>query len=179
MTVRRGRVQRLVHLASTAAAVLGIALLVGLGLGPRTGAYRTLTVFTGSMSPTFEAGSMIVQTPVDAADIRVGDVITYRIPVQDKRVVTHRVVDIVEPGNRPVVVTQGDGNEEPDPWTARLEGDTWRTRASIPLLGSALERLRSDGVRQVTTVGLPFLLAVLWLKDIWKRPNPSEIALDS
>ncbi|MEW6473982.1 MAG: signal peptidase I [Actinomycetota bacterium] len=83
------------------------------GLGPHTGRYRTLTVLSGSMRPTMPEGSVAIVIPVPPAEIRPGDVITYNIPVGDRRVVTHRVVEIVEGGDHPVVRTQGDANAAP------------------------------------------------------------------
>lgn len=167
-----GSVKRIGRVIATTVLVVGVAVLAGLGLGPRTGLYRTLTVYTGSMTPTYPAGSIVIQTPVAVDEVQVGDVITYRIPVDDRRVVTHRVVEIVEPGAHPVVITKGDGNDEPDAWQAKLTGDvTWKTRAGIPLIGRGLETLRSPATARLTTLGLPVLLALLWLKDIWRGPR--------
>ncbi len=49
--------------------------------------------------------------------------ITYRIPAEDRRIVTHRIVEIEVAGERPVVVTKGDANRNPDPWVAHLKGE--------------------------------------------------------
>lgn len=164
----------------TVSLVAGVGLLAVLGLGPRTGQYRTLTVLTGSMEPTYPAGSVIVQTPLDLREVAVGDVITYRIPVEDRRVVTHRVVEIVEPGDQPVVVTKGDGNAEPDAWAAKLTGETtWKTRMGIPAVGHLFESLRSSDAQRVSTMVLPAFLALLWLKDIWSKPAGSDPDSDS
>lgn len=170
----RPALQTVGRVTGPAALALGIGLLLLLGVGPHTGRYRTMTVLTGSMNPTYPPGSVIVQTPVPVRDVRVGDVITYRIPVEDHRVVTHRIVEIVEGGQHPTVITKGDGNPAPDTWTAKLESDmTWRTRAGVPGLGHVLQALRSPAVRSLALFGLPFLLALLWLKDIWSAPPPA------
>lgn len=147
-----------------------LLLLLLVGLGPRTGAYRTVTVLTGSMAPTMPVGAVVVSTPSPLEDVRVGDVITYRIPVEDRRVVTHRVVEVVRPGPHPVVRTRGDANAAPDPWTAELKGDrVWRARLTIPRLGLLLEDLRQPWVRRLLLMAVPLALAGLWLKDIWRR----------
>src|SRR5688500_6309775 len=93
--------------------VLGISVLVLmlLGIGPRTGAYRTLTVLSGSMAPSYRPGDVVVVRPADPRTLRAGDVLTYSIPVGDHAVVTHRITEIVEAGRSPVVRTRGDAND--------------------------------------------------------------------
>lgn len=157
-----------------AAVALCVLLLVGIAFGPRTGRYRTMTVLTASMRPSMPEGSVIVQVPVDLRKVRAGDVITYRIPVEDRRVVTHRVVKVVKGGAQPVVRTKGDANRSADPWLARLEGKkVWLVKASVPKLGYALQALRRPEAKRVTLFLVPLLLTLLWLRDIW-APRPGQ-----
>ena len=159
-------------------AFLALSLVVFgvLALGPRTGRYRTVTVLTASMRPAMPEGSMVLTTPLHPEDLRVGDVITYRIPVEDRRIVTHRVVEIVTPGATPIVRTQGDANNAPDPWTARLTGGTvWKARVAVPKVGYAGEWLRRPEARRLLVLAVPFFLALLWLKDIWGRDDDAVV----
>ena len=75
--------------------------------------------------------------------------ISYHIPVEDRRVETHRVVKVIHRDNGQIAVrTQGDNNDNVDPWTATLEGDTvWEVQTVIPKLGSAIRFLRADAVQ--------------------------------
>lgn len=149
-------------------AVACLALVI-FGLGPRTGLYRTLTVLSGSMQPLFGAGDVVVATPEPARDLRVGQVITYRIPVGDHHVETHRVIRILKHGDDPVIWTRGDANPVRDPWTARLSGSTiWRQRWVIPYAGYLVIWLREPVVRTMLVVLIPLLLAIVWLFEIWK-----------
>ncbi len=161
-----------------AAVALAVLMLVGLALGPRTGRYRTMTVLSASMRPTIPEGSVIVQTPIALSEVRVGDVITYRIPVEDHRVVTHRVVKVIEGGASPVLRTKGDASRSADPWVARLAGEkVWRVKASVPMLGHALQPLRQPAAKRVSLMLVPLLLAIVWLRDIWApRPRPGAAA---
>lgn len=164
--------RRAAHGALLAVLVFAIALFVLVGVGPRTGRYRTLTVLSASMRPTHAPGSIVIARPVPVTDLEVGDVITYRIPVEDRRVVTHRIVEIIDPGSRPVVRTQGDANDAADPWLARLEGDVaWRADASVPVLGYAISALREPLLGRALVLVCPFILSMLWLTDIWRRPE--------
>lgn len=149
--------------------------LAAVGLGPMTGRYRTLTVLTSSMAPTAPPGSTVIVTPLPPAAVRIGDVITFHAP-DDGRVVTHRVVEIVEPGAHPVVRTKGDASTAVDPWVARLSGDTaWKLRAVVPGTGRVTNALQQPATKRVATTLLPLLLALVWLADIW-APKPASPA---
>ncbi|MBW3547061.1 MAG: signal peptidase I [Actinobacteria bacterium] len=164
-----GALRRGARLAGMAAMALSVLALLVLGLGPHTGRYRTATVLSGSMRPAITEGSVVLVTPLPATELRQGHVIMYRIPTQDRRVVAHRVVEVVEGGERPVVRTQGDANPQPDAWTARLEGETlWQVRGALPNLGFALQALRSPLVRTLSVGVVPVVLALLWLAEIWR-----------
>jgi signal peptidase len=144
----------------------GIALLA---IGPVTGLYRTLPVLSGSMRPFAQPGDVVVVTPVAARNLRVGEVITYHLPSAGRVLVTHRIVAISEPGDHPLVQTQGDANSVPDP-KARLDGSrVWRTRAVVPRLGFPLVALRRPWMRLVGSVIVPLMLLGLWLQSIWSR----------
>ena len=154
--------------------VRGVMGLAVLGLGPHTGRYQVVTILSGSMGATAPAGAVAFSTPLPTGAVRVGDVITYAVPVEDRRVVTHRVVEVVEPGDSPVVRTKGDANEAVDPWTASLQGDTaYEVRAVIPELGHLIQVLRAPVLTQALVYGAPALLAGWLLLTIW-RPAQSE-----
>ncbi|MGI8684116.1 MAG: signal peptidase I [Acidimicrobiales bacterium] len=152
--------------------------VVTLGLGPTFGGYRVMTVLTASMRPSMPEGSLMVQTPVPLDQVVVGDVITYRIPVDDRRVVTHRVVEVVAGGDHPVVRTKGDANNAPDTWLAQLTGDrVWKMRFAVPKAGYGVQALRRPLAQRLTLLAVPFVLALVWLRDIWvprDRPRPAS-----
>jgi signal peptidase len=168
---------RLIRAAARAAvallAVTAVAALIGLAVLPRLGVYRTLTVLSGSMVPTFRAGDLVVVTPEPLSDVRVGQVIAYSTPVAGHELVTHRVAEVLEAGNAPVIRTQGDANAAPDPWTAKLHGRTaWRMRMVIPHAGSVIRFLRGSAVHMAMVLVAPVLLCLIWLFEIW-RPKPA------
>jgi signal peptidase len=183
-----GRLTRLVGsilrvLWVVAVTVIMLVLLL-IGLGPPSGAYQIRTVLTGSMRPNMPEGSVVMIRGVDPRNLEVGDVITYQIPVDDRRIVTHRIVEITEPGSQPVVRTKGDANNSPDPWVARIKGEkAWRVRVSVPKVGYVLASLRHPALRRLTVLGAPAVLTVVSLIRIWMpakrddiRPEPVELA---
>jgi signal peptidase len=162
-------------LAVGGALVFCLAVFAFFGLGPHTGFYRTETVLSGSMVPRFSPGDVIVVTPEPLRDVRVGQVITYHAPVQGHMIVTHRVVKVLKGGAHPVVWTKGDSNAAPDPWTAKLQGSTaWQQRWVIPGAGFIIEWLRAQWMRWLLVFVVPVLLAVIWLRDIWRDEDSDE-----
>jgi signal peptidase I len=181
--VRRSATRRVVGIAASALGWLVLAVAVAalalVGVGPRLLGYHTETVLSGSMRPAFAPGDVVVVTPEPAADVRVGQIISYHIPVGDRHVETHRVIRIVSGGAHPVVVTRGDANGTPDPWQARLLGpQVWRERAVIPKLGYAIHALRQPWLQTATVIVAPALLALLVLGRIWRPRRPDEQPLE-
>lgn len=156
-------------------AVVAFASLCLLAAGPHLFGYRTMTVLTNSMSPGIPAGSVIATFPQDASAIDEGDILTFQTPGDAPRVVTHRVVEVVEAGARPVVRTQGDAMDEPDPWTIRLESEAWVTRAHISNLGWVLHWAHGPHIRPALLFGLPLLALSVTLVQIWRPDRESAL----
>jgi signal peptidase I len=147
---------------------LALTIFLAIGLLPRLGLYSPVTVLSGSMRPTFSPGDMVIVVPEPLSAVRVGQVISYHVPVGVHQVETHRIVRILRGGAHPIVQTRGDANNWPDPWTAKLEGNTaWRMVAVIPHLGYLVNWLRSRYVEMAAILLAPALLALLVLFEIW------------
>lgn len=156
------------HLLEVAGCVLGFTLLIAIGIGPHTGAYRTLTVLTGSMAPGMAPGSIAIVRPIPPSSLRVGDVLTYNAPVDGRPIVTHRITEILEPGPHPLLRTKGDANPNPDDWTFRISGDrAWVRWASVPAVGRGITTMRAPHLQMVFLKLGPPLLALVWLAEIW------------
>jgi signal peptidase len=155
---------------------LGIAVvaLLAIGIAPRIFDYRTETVLSGSMRPTFAPGDVLVVVSQPVRDIHVGEIISYHIPIGDHHVEAHRIVRIISRGAHPIVITKGDANPTADPWHARLDGNTvWQVRYVIPDLGLVIQFLRGTIVHLLTVVVAPVLLAVMLLRRVWRSgPEP-------
>jgi hypothetical protein len=102
-------------------------------------------------------------------------IISYHIPIDDHRVVTHRVVTVDSAADGTVTVTtKGDANDHTDPWTAVLEGDTaYQVQAVIPEAGHLITALRTPWLSHALVYGAPALLAAWLLLTIW-RPTDDQ-----
>jgi signal peptidase len=153
-------------------AVISFALLGFLGIGPRTGRYSTLTVLSGSMRPAIPIGAVIVDTPEPASALRVGQIVTYAMPIADHHVVTHRVVRIIGGTAHPSFQTKGDANDAADPWQAQItSAEVWRVRAVVPRLGFVIRWLRNPAMRVLGVAVLPAALAMWWAVSIWRQED--------
>ena len=165
-------------------ALVAVAVLafLGLAVGPHVLDYRTMTMLTGSMAPSIEPGDVVVSTPLDVKDVEVGMIITYHIPIDDHRVVTHRVIEVDHTADGTVSVrTQGDANDAPDPWTAVLTGDTaYQVQAVVPEIGHVITALRNPALSTLFVQLLPVALGVWMLLAIWRptRGLDDEDAVD-
>jgi signal peptidase I len=149
--------------------LLAVVVFAGLAAGPHVLGYRTMTMLTGSMSPGIDPGDVIVVTPLPISEVQAGMVISYHIPIDDHRLVSHRVLSVeTGPDGTVTVQTKGDANDAPDPWQATLQGDTaWQVTAVIPELGTLIQTLRTPIVSQTLVYGAPTLLAGWLLLSIW------------
>jgi signal peptidase I len=160
--------------------VMGLAVLafLFLAVGPHLLGYRTMTMLTPSMSPGIDPGDVTVVTPIAMSEITEGMVIAYHKPIEDRSLVTHRVVSVETDADGAVQVqTKGDANTAIDPWIATLQGETaYQLRAVVPELGHVIQALRAPVVAQLLLYGAPALLAGWVLLTIWRPTTKQEEA---
>lgn len=147
-------------------------LFLFLAVGPRFLNYQTSTMLTGSMAPGINPGDVVVSVRTPVSELKVGDVITYSIPIDDHRVETHRVASIKrDDAGVTSVTTKGDANAGADPWTAVLSEDHVYVQAGVvPYLGDVIRALRQPLVQAVFLYGACGLLVVVVLTSIWRKP---------
>lgn len=162
---------------TTAMILVAVAAFLFLAVGPRFLGYQTSTMLTGSMAPLINPGDVVVSVAKPSGELKTGDIITYGIPVDDRRIETHRVVEIIRNAKGTTAVrTKGDANNGADPWTAVLQEDTVHVHAAtIPYLGTAIRTLRDPTVLKVLMYGAPAVLVAMLLASIWgKKPEATD-----
>jgi len=108
--------------------------------------YRVLVARSGSMSPTFEAGDLIIVTAAPPPEkLTPGMVASFVI---DGEIVTHRIVAV----DNGCIVTKGDANKDIDFWSVpggcKLHRVSAIYRGRLPYVGYPIAFL-SEGVRTV------------------------------
>lgn len=177
ITLLRRGTRLAARLALRVGLVLGVVAFLAVGVGPWTGRYQVITVLSGSMSPSYPVGSLILSTPQTVQSTQVGQVMTFQAPVAGAPVVTHRVVELERVDAGIDVRTKGDANEAADPWLAHVDqGPVWRARFAIPHAGELIRLLREPEVHTVTVLVVPAIYALLAVVTIW-RPQRKRIPL--
>jgi signal peptidase len=154
------------------------AVLIIIFLTP-IGGWKALNVLTGSMKPTIRPGALVLVHRVPLRDIRPGDIVTYRNPVNSKQTITHRVTKLEKMNGVTMVTVKGDANATPDkPFPGGLI--VGRVEFSLPAVGGYLEALHNPFALAALVI-IPGLI-VIWaevqrLRKILARPaaQPDKI----
>jgi signal peptidase len=150
--------------------VLGLfgGLLLAVGL-PNAFHAKSLTVMSGSMEPTIDVGDVIVAQQISPIDARVGDIVTFRDPLEHDRLITHRVREIHVLQDMVLFVTKGDANTSTEHWVVQRSGTIGRVAFHVPRLGYFMVWIHS-------TFGLLLLIVLptvlLGLSELWHLWRP-------
>lgn len=145
-------------------ATAAVLVLAGLMLVPTALGYGRYVLVSGSMTGTYDIGSVVYTKDEPVSSLRVGQVITYAPPAgqSPQELVTHRIVSRQVRDGRIVLRTKGDANQSADPWTFTLR-DTRQAvvRFGVPHVGYVISAFADRRVRMVV-VGVPALLIALF-----------------
>ena len=111
--------------------LLGWVILVSVLLG-----WSPTVITTGSMQPAIRPGDVVLQRPPTDETLSAGTVITFEDPLDDARLVTHRI-DEVEPGGR--YTTKGDANGVADSAVVAQDDIVGVGRLLVPVVGFPVE----------------------------------------
>ena len=149
--------------------VLGFAAILAATLTvPSLLGYRTLTVMSGSMAPALRTGDLVVAKQLRPDEARIGDVVTFRSPGGDGRLITHRVRWVARNGRNVSFATQGDANPTSERWSAPTGGTIGRVELRVPKLGVAFSLVGSRDARLAAVLLPALLLAGAELWRIWR-----------
>lgn len=104
--------------------------------------YRYYDVLTGSMEPAYKVGDLIFVKITNAADINVGDPVTFNPGASSDSYLTHRVTEKIEDYKGTGVIcfkTKGDANESEDPFVIDESRMIGVVKLRIPFLGYVIQ----------------------------------------
>lgn len=135
---------------------------------PAVAGHQLYIVLSGSMSPAFEAGSIVLVRPLEPTAVQAGDIITYRDPDPEKAnlITTHRVVAVnqTEP---PSFITRGDANDADDPLPAPAGNLIGRVTYSVPYFGYLLSFVRTKTGILLLIIAPAVLVIVFELRKLF------------
>jgi signal peptidase len=140
--------------------------------------YQRYVITSGSMTGTYDQGSLIFDETVPTSSLKKGDVITYTPPSTRTHSgrLTHRIYSIrVNSAGIRTYVTKGDANPSPDPWSFALSSPTQaRVVFGIPYLGYVFAALSIPLVR-ILVLGIPALLIALGaIGSLWEEAGRQQ-----
>lgn len=150
------------RLATTAVTVVAL-LLAAIMLVPAALGYQRYVIVSGSMTGTYDRGSIVYDKTVPTSSLRVGDAITYAPPAgaTPYDLVTHRIASIRTIRGQRVLQTKGDAVDHVDPWRFTLSNPRQaRVAFSIPYAGYVISALADRHIRMIV-IGIPAAIIAL------------------
>lgn len=174
MNGTRSIARRLVNVLVWALVIAGAALAL-LIAGPLALGDHPHTDLSGSMEPVIAPGDVVIDQQIRPSEAKVGDIVTFRDPQDQKKLLTHRVVKITRHDSRMFFVTKGDANNTREHWEVPAGGQIGRVWYTVPWVGHVAVFARSR-LGWILLVGIPLLLiAGEELLRIWRpRRRPDE-----
>lgn len=153
----------LAHYIGVSVSVVALIFVIAIALAaiivPRAVGATPLAVLSSSMEPKYPIGTLVVIRPVPAADIQVGDVITYQIESGKPAVATHRVIEKGFRHDGEVqFVTRGDANNVADAEPVREVQVRGRLWYAVPYLGYVSTWLTGDTRGLIVSLAAVLLL---------------------
>lgn len=155
--------------------VLMVAVFAALVLivVPRVTGSQTYTVLTNSMAPNFPPGTFLVVKPVDYAELKYGDVVTFQMYSGRPDVETHRIVGFAatQEGEK-TLITKGDNNGVNDAEPVRELQVKGKLFYAVPYVGYAANALGNADRNLWVTLGAAGLIgygALLMVKGARDR----------
>ena len=129
-------------------------------------------VRSGSMTPTYSVGSMLVVKTVDPSDVRVGMPLSF-ITDDGRTIETHRVIQVVQDKNGLSFRTKGDANLTADPDLVPASAVRGSVKWSVPRVGELMLWLRwPRGFLVLVVTPLAVLLAFEMVERARRDSNP-------
>lgn len=148
--------------------VVVVVIFAVLLVGVRLIGLQVFTVLSGSMEPAYGTGSLIYVKKVDAADIKVGNVITFMLDADT--VATHRVIEVIPDEEDPEVIrfrTKGDANDSPDGGAVHCKNVIGEPVMCIPYLGYVANYIQNPPGMYIAIAVGALLLLLVFLPDVF------------
>ena len=157
------KIKRIWNTVTTVLVVL-IVLLAALLWGPRLIGMDVFVVQSGSMEPDYHVGSVVYVRQTDAAELDVGDVITFHLSGNVRG--THRIIEVVEEDGTRAFRTKGDANDSPDNSLVTPSQIVGKVLFTIPWLGFLASYIQQPPGTYVMFSAIALILLLIILPDV-------------
>lgn len=161
------RVRRVVVwaiLAVSGATLLLVTLPLAFG-------YHTAPVRTDDMEPAYHVGDAVIARTVDPSAVRPGDVVTFRDPVNPRRLIIQRVRTVDAGGGSVRFTTKPDAGGSVTEWSVPADGRVGVVARRFGSFGHLLTFVQSR-LGQIVLIVAPLLaLGLIVLARTWRRPG--------
>lgn len=145
--------------------LIGMVVLLAIALvGVRLIGLDIYVVLSGSMEPEYKTGSVIYVKEIDPEDLKVDDVITFRL--DEDTIATHRIIEVTEKDGHTAFRTKGDANDLEDAAAVFASQVVGTPIFTIPYLGYLVTYIHSTSGRYATIAVGATLLLLIFLPDI-------------
>lgn len=163
--------------------LLAAGVMVLTGINAKSGkattilGYGFMAVQTGSMTPEYPVGSVIIIKETDPSKLNVNDVITFYSshPQLNDMIVTHRIVNIIDDGDGTYsFTTKGDANTINDEYPAEGEKVIGKVLAKSSLM-QKLVNLRQNPATFFVLILLPMCVIIAYeVFTIYKKSTAEK-----
>ena len=160
-------IKRIWNGITTALVVIVVVMAVAL-VGVRLVGVQPYYIMSGSMTPTYEVGSLIYVKTVDPYALESGDVITFML--NEDTVATHRIVEVIPDEEDSTVVrfrTKGDANAAEDASLVHYKNVIGSPIFTIPYLGYVANYVQNPPGTYIAISAGAILLLLVFLPDLF------------
>lgn len=148
-----------------------LAILAILLAGVRLAGLQPFAVTSGSMSPSYNVGSLIYVKPIAPEIIEVGDPITFTLN-EELIVATHRVIEIDVENKH--FYTKGDANKSADGSPVHFNNLIGKPVFCIPLLGYFSSYVSNPPGLYIAIIVIVTLVLLAFVPDLIKKNEQDE-----
>ncbi|WP_142255364.1 signal peptidase I SipW [Bacillus sinesaloumensis] len=143
---------------------------------PSVFGYQLKTVLSGSMEPGIKTGSIIaVKTGGDMTRFKENDVITFM--EEDEKLITHRIVEVIDNGQQVMYRTKGDNNNTEDINPVLAQNVVAEYRGfTIPYLGYFADFADSKKGTLILMIVPGILIFLYSIFSLWRTISKLDIS---
>ena len=134
--MKRKNIFRIFKIVAYSFLAMVIIFQLTIFIGNKTKTFGFVPIISNSMKPEMERGSLSLIKVKKTKDIKVGDILVFKLPGKESKTIAHRISEITRIDSKNYYKTKGDANTTSDPWKFYIKSkDSWVISHSADHLG--------------------------------------------